>query len=320
MLRHACLSAALTACAAPALAQEKTGPATLDPPAAAPFVRPPAPGQLVAVGKRRLHIQCQGQGPAVVIEAGLSQYTANSTYRKVMEQAAPFARVCIYDRAGLGWSDPDPRERTHDAMVADLHALIGKLRLKGKVVLVGHSMGGLIVRRYAALHPRKVAGIVLADATPESTLFNPAAVKARQAIVAQIDKGLAAAKNDQPVVPMPPSTPAEVRLAFTPPVLRALREEYRAIDRVPAPLQASGYGTLGDLPLVVIRRGKEASPPSEDDLSWRGKQEALAKLSTRGELVVAEKAGHVIPYDQPEAVVAAIRRVIDLTAKRKTAR
>jgi pimeloyl-ACP methyl ester carboxylesterase len=71
-----------------------------------------------------------------------------------------------------------------------------------------------------------------------------------------------------------------------------------------------GYGTLGALPLVVIRRGKTATPPSASDIAWQADQERLTTLSTSSSLVVAENAGHVIPYDAPGVVADAVRRVL----------
>src|SRR5262245_46180563 len=83
---------------------------------AAPYQKPPAPGQLVDIGGgKRLHLLCKGSGdgPTVIFEAGLSQWTATSTYGKAQDAIAGFARVCVYDRAGLGWSDGVPDGRTH---------------------------------------------------------------------------------------------------------------------------------------------------------------------------------------------------------------
>ena len=119
MLRLCLLSLALAAPLA-GLSADTPPPA----PAAAPaYVRPPAPGQLIDIGGRRLHVLCKGptQGPTVLFEAGLSQYTANSTYGKAQDLIAAKVRVCVYDRAGLGWSDAAPGARTHQDMVEDLH-------------------------------------------------------------------------------------------------------------------------------------------------------------------------------------------------------
>ena len=317
MLRACTLSLALISAITMAYAQTPASAPT--PPAPAVYVKPAPPGELVDIGGRRLHVECKGDtaGPTVIFEAGLSQFTAHSTYGKAQDLIAPFARVCIYDRAGLGWSDPVPGVRTQQDMVEDLHRLLAARKLPGPLVLVGHSMGGLLARLYAKLHPADVAAIVLVDASSESYIYGEGSADARKGIVAKIDEGLTNARENQPVVPMPAGTPADVMMAFTPSILRTLKQEYLAIELVPKELrQAQGYGSLGDKPLAVIRRGKTATPPSDTDTSWREMQEALTKLSTRSFLVVAENAGHVIPYDEPTAVAEVVRRTLTELGKR----
>jgi pimeloyl-ACP methyl ester carboxylesterase len=112
---------------------------------------------------------------------------------------------------------------------------------------------------------------------------------------------------------MPASTPAATQLAFTPEVLAALREEYAAIDRTPEAMRGpGGYGTLGDVPLFVVRRGKTATPPSPSDAQWRSQQESLLALSRKSTMIVAEGAGHMFVYEQPAIAVAAVRQALGL--------
>ena len=211
------------------------------------FQKPAAPGQLVDVGGgRRLHVICKGSGdgPTVIFEAGLSQYTAASTYGKAQDAIASFARVCVYDRAGLGWSDAIPDGRTHRGMVEDLHALLAALKIPPPYVLVGHSMGGLLVRQYAQVYRGEVAGVVLVDATSE-TIYEPSGAQFRTGVVAQIAQGLAKARPGAPVVPLPDGTSPDIVMSFMPEVLAAVKDEYQAIDRTPAELRGpNGYGTL----------------------------------------------------------------------------
>ncbi|MCX7512310.1 alpha/beta fold hydrolase [Frateuria sp. STR12] len=312
MLRACVVSLAL-------MSATMAAPASFPSPRAAPaspavvYAKPAPPGRLVDIGGRRLHIQCKGtpEGPVVIFEGGLSQYTAYSTYGKAQDLIAPFAQVCIYDRAGLGWSDPVTGPRTRQDMVEDLHKLVLAERFGRPLVLVGHSAGGLLARFYARKYPGEVAGVVLVDATPESIVFAPGAAKARQAIIAQINGALDGAREGAPVTALPPGTPAEVQMAFTPAILRTLKQEYEAIDRVPAAMRKpGGYGTLGDTPLAIIRRGKTSLPPNAEDEQWRQAQEAMTSLSTRSFLLVAEHSGHVIPYEQPQVVAAAVQRVL----------
>lgn len=279
----------------------------------ATYVKPQAPGRLIDVGGRRLHILCKGTagGPTVIFEAGLSQFTANTTYGIAQDAIAPFARVCTYDRAGLGWSDPAPKEWTQAGMAADLHALLAAAGEPGPYVIVAHSLGGLLARTYVRAYPREVAGLVLLDATSDEDFEELAA--ARDAVVAKLDAAIASSSPGVPVIGMPAGTSPEVVMAFTPEILRGVKTEFEALDRLPEKMkQPGGFGTLGDLPLVVVRRGKTEQPPSEADLRHRRVQESLAKLSTRGTLIVAEKSGHTIPLDEPAAVVEAVRRILDV--------
>lgn len=300
----------LLSSAAPAQSESASPSASSDAPA---YIQPRPPGSLVDIGGRNLHVQCKGtaQGPTVIFEAGLSQYTANSTYGKAQDLVASFAHVCIYDRAGYGWSDPVPGPRTHFDMVTDLHKLVEKMELKRPLVLAGHSMGGLIARLYAKTYPGEVAGMVLIEASPESYIYGPGTAAERRAIVAKIEAGLTNATEGMPVVPMPAGTPYDVQMAFTPSILRTVKQEYEAIDLVPESFRtANGYGSFGEKPLIIVRRGKTASPPSDQDEQWRRVQENMASLSTNSLLVIAEKSGHVVPYDEPTVVADAVKVVL----------
>jgi pimeloyl-ACP methyl ester carboxylesterase len=300
----------LLSSAAPVQSESASPSASSDAPV---YSQPRPPGTLVDIGGRNLHVQCKGtaQGPTVIFEAGLSQYTANSTYGKAQDLIASFAHVCIYDRAGFGWSDPVAGPRTHFDMVTDLHKLVEKMELKLPLVLAGHSMGGLIARLYAKTYPGEVAGMILIEASPESYIYGPGTSDERKAIVAKIDAGLTNAKEGMPVVPMPAATPYDVQMAFTPSILRTVKQEYEAIDLVPERFRmADGYGNFGEKPLIIIRRGKTASPPSDQDEQWRKVQESMASLSTNSSLIVAEKSGHVVPYDEPAVVADAVKEVL----------
>src|SRR3989304_3411287 len=70
----------------------------------------PPPGQIIKIGNLRLHINCKGSGsPTVILDAGLGD--SSLVWDSVQPKIASFTRVCSYDRAGLGWSDPDPHPR-----------------------------------------------------------------------------------------------------------------------------------------------------------------------------------------------------------------
>src|SRR5215467_3587743 len=113
---------------------------------------PRPPGKLVDVGDHRLHIYCTGRGgPAVVLEAGAGDFSLD--WSLLQPKVARFTRVCSYDRAGSAWSDPGPTPRTMRQIATELHTGLHRAGIKGPYVLVGQSLGGLIVRVYADLFP-----------------------------------------------------------------------------------------------------------------------------------------------------------------------
>jgi pimeloyl-ACP methyl ester carboxylesterase len=125
------------------------------------------PHQRVEVEPGRwMNLHCQGKGsPTVVFDSGLSDWA--STWALIQPAVATRTRACTYDRPGMGYSDPARRPATPAHVVEDLHALLGRAKIKGPFVLVGHSLGGFNMKLYAALHPAQVAGLVLVDPSEE---------------------------------------------------------------------------------------------------------------------------------------------------------
>ena len=143
----------------------------------------PPRGEMVDVGGRRLRLVRAGPPsarPTIVLEHGAFGCAAD--WAVVQERLAAKGLASIaYDRAGLGHSEPGPKPRDGHAIVSDLAALLREIDEDGPVVLVGHSMGGLMVRLYALTHPRQVAGVVLVDAVVPEVLASPVGAKAVRA-------------------------------------------------------------------------------------------------------------------------------------------
>ncbi|MGB6134370.1 MAG: alpha/beta hydrolase [Acidobacteriaceae bacterium] len=121
------------------------------------------PGRWVEIERgQRLYLVEKGSGgPAVVFEAGIAATNLNWHY--VQEQVARFTATASYDRSGLGWSSPCRTVRAPGNISVELHTLLESAGIKPPYVLVGHSFGGLVMRRYAAMYPEDVAGVVLVD-------------------------------------------------------------------------------------------------------------------------------------------------------------
>ncbi len=109
-------------------------------------------------------LECHGsRGPTVILEPGAGGSAASMGL--IAPAVARDSRVCVYDRAGRGWSDPAASPPDGAQIATDLHTLLSRARVPGPYVLAGHSFGGLYVRTYAAKYPEQVAGLVLVDST-----------------------------------------------------------------------------------------------------------------------------------------------------------
>jgi pimeloyl-ACP methyl ester carboxylesterase len=301
MLRLISVVIAMLVVTADVAAQAPSSPAA--------FVPPDMQGRAIDVGGRQLHMHCTGNsGPSVIIESALGMWTSH--YSVLQEHIARFGRVCTYDRAGLGWSDPASAGRSIDDMANDLERVVQASELPAPYILVGHSLGGLIVRRYASKHAAEVAGVVLVESSNELINFTTAYQTSRIQRIAMIDSGLKIGKPGIPVMPMPAGSAPETIMAMLPETLLATKDELASFERTPESMRSSGgFGTLGEIPLIVIRRGRTAQPPSADDNAWRDSQIALSNLSTNSEVVVAKNSGHMVHIDEPAVVAAAVERV-----------
>jgi pimeloyl-ACP methyl ester carboxylesterase len=277
------------------------------------------PGRLVDIGGYRLHLYCVGEGsPAAILESGggnpwLSWY-------KVQPQAAQFTRVCSYDRAGLGWSDPSPKPRTAKVIAEELHTLLHNAGVTGPFVLVGHSLGGMDARMFASQYPSEVVGMVLVDSShpDQDDRFPPEAKKLAAGTKYVIRAMQITLPIGLPRLLASRAVPDEVRPEFCavfcrPQFIAAVRAEAAAQDENSAQVRA--LGALGNMPLVVLSHdpdkmrfpGNLTEPVNRE---WGKMQEELAHLSSNGSHLVVKGSGHDIQIDKPDAVVDAIRKVV----------
>ena len=273
----------------------------------------PPPGQMVDVGGYRLHINCTGAGsPAVVIDAGWGDWSLG--WSGVQPAVAATTRVCTYDRAGMGYSEAGPLPRNAGQFAKELHTLLERAGVPGPYVLAGHSMGGLTVRVFAHNYPADVAGIVLIDSMSPGQARKPAAAANAQPVsqsralswpvlLARIGLArlLPGPGSDQGLTPE--AGQAYAAIGATPRAVQAWADEGNGM---PASLdQAGAVKSFGDVPLIVLSRGLDADP------DWQKMQAELLQLSSNSQAVVAEKSGHNIHFDQPDAAVGAIVRMVE---------
>lgn len=237
---------------------------------------------LVSIGDRSLWIECVGDGgPTVILESGLGG--DHRTWERVQPALAASARVCTYDRAGIGVSDPVTGTRTATDAVDDLATLLESAAIDGPYVLVGFSFGGAIAQLFAATYPDEVAGMVLVESNHplEAVQF------AEHLTPAQVEEDRAAMLGN----------PEQM-------------DVFASLDEVHA------AGSLPNVPLVVVTAGiSEGWPPGWDAATFdalRATQQAdLAAFTDNGRQVIAETSGHHVPSQEPQTIVAAVEQVLD---------
>jgi pimeloyl-ACP methyl ester carboxylesterase len=275
----------------------------------------PPPGQLVDVGGYRLHINCVGTGsPTVVIEAGLGDWSA-SWSSWVQPEMAKTTRVCTYDRAGMGWSEPGPLPRTADRFAHELHTVLHTAHIPGPYVLVGHSLGGLLVRVFAHAYADDVVGVVLIESMHPSQAKPSAPATPPQASAPASELWIATLPARIGVLRMlagpldlkgglsPEVANAYVAFSVTPRFIQTQLDEGQGLGASLA--QAGAVTSFGAVPLIVLSRGHD---PDQD---WQGMQADLLHLSSQSHQVIADQSGHNVQFDQPEAAVRAIVQMVE---------
>jgi pimeloyl-ACP methyl ester carboxylesterase len=275
------------------------------------------PGNLVLVNGHRMHLNCTGSGsPTIILDAGLGSDAL--IWGGVQPRIAKTTRVCSYDRAGFGWSDPQPGPRDADHIAAELHQLLAQAKIDGPFVLMGHSIAGIYIRDYAAHYPEDVAGLILVDASTPLQDENPALQaagetgRARQASILMLRSAAVAG------LPRVAGTCARPMPRFDALAGQLLAEDlcypqFNSISEELASFNASGHetvhtGPFGALPVLIFSqdpaRALSQKHPSRElaamEIAWGAMQEDLKKLSTRSRRIIARGSTHAVQIDRAD--------------------
>ena len=297
----------------------------------------PAPGSLIDVGGRRVHAVCRGHGsPTVLLESGIA--SSSLSWAIVQPEISKFARVCAYDRAGLGWSDAAASPRTLDGILDDLAAVIAHVGDRERLVLVGHSFGSLLVRAYAARHPEHIAGIVLVDPPTEWLTMTPerarvlrggrfiARIGAWLARLGIVRLCLALLTGGVPAAPrgfvkvfgprvartverlvgevrkLPPDVhPLVQSLWCQPKCFEGMASYFLALEREHASLEH--LAPPREIPIVVISGGDQSA-------EIIAAHTMLSASSANGRHVIARQSAHWVQFDEPQLIVEAVRDLV----------
>ncbi len=300
----------------------------------------PPPGRLIPIEGCVLHVSEQGTGvPAVILEAGIA--ATSLSWSSVQPEIARFTRVASYDRAGLGWSGRCSQPRTLRGFTRQLSILLDQTRIPPPYVLVGHSFGGLLIRAFCSEHPNQVAGLVFVDpvslqawagCTEQEKRRLEFGVKlslrgawlarlgiVRLALAAASAHGQRLTKfitraSAGPATPflarlvgeirkLPPAVlPAVVAQWCRPKCFEAMAQHLAALPHCAQ--QASVLPLPSDTPFVVL----SAATATDDELHERN---TWVRESTSGRHLKIENTGHWLQLERPDAVVEAVKEIVD---------
>lgn len=245
----------------------------------------------VTVGGVSVHLACDGTGPSTVVL--IAGFEADSTsWSAVAPDVEGSARVCTYDRPGLGASSPATGVTTFDGQANLLHDVLAAAGEPGPYVLVGHSFGGLEALEFTRRFRAEVEGIVLVDTTPIDWPTALCEVTDDGSVAASVLRSLCTSWDD-------PTANQEL------------------LDVWAAFRDLAGLGSFGSLPIEIITAAERTLPEGISDAerarldhAWDVGQELLADLSSFTRLTTVDGTGHHIELERPDVVVAAIDRLL----------
>lgn len=268
------------------------------------------PGKWYSVDGHRMRIDCTGSGsPTVVLDAGLGN--DGLIWGGVQPALSKTTRVCSYDRAGFGWSDPLPPPRDADHIASELHGLLAAAKIDGPILLMGHSISGIYIRAYATRYPADVAGLIFVDGSTPLQDKNPAFkhefekkplqwirdLQGQALFVAGIPRWFGQCSQKFPgfdAVAAKLEGEDLCRMAWS-----AINAEMDSFDR--SGEQTAHTGPYGSLPILIFSQDP-AKDLSNISLAWNQMQEDLKKLSTRSRRIIAKGSTHYIQMDRPDLI------------------
>jgi pimeloyl-ACP methyl ester carboxylesterase len=282
---------------------------------------------MIDVGGRKLHLYCTGEGsPTVILIPGGGAFSID--WSLVQPKVAQRTRICSYDRAGLGWSDPGPAEETVEETISDLHSVLHASGEKSPYLLVGASIAGIFIQAYQHAYPQDICGLVFSNSSNRIGFqakgkvgliwdLSESELRSAYPFPASQKKDPAPTHEDDPFDRLAPDM-QKVRLWLdlrlweksdpakaTPDSLLSWRKEFlREFDTT----DPGKKPPLGDLPVVVVSSAPTATEAARQSRDGAGPR--LDFLSSNTLHITAAGSGHEIHLYQPEAVAQGILKAL----------
>jgi pimeloyl-ACP methyl ester carboxylesterase len=276
----------------------------------------PITGEAIDVGGHSLYLRCSGSGsPTVILEPGAGG--TSSDFGWIEPVVARDTRVCVYDRAGRGWSEPADAPQDAKQIATDLHTLLDRGDVPGPFVLAGHSFGGLYALTFAALHPDEVAGMVLVDSTAPASTATPAPATPGESDADDLSGHISALLSSTARLgvsrllgqtdygSLPPRSRDEARASVaTASHLQSTVDEYVLANA--SAKQAAALADFAGKPLVVLTAGIGSRA------GWMTDQDHLASLSTNSAHRVIDGAVHAALLHDEQYAAQTSQAILDV--------
>ncbi|NKB35642.1 MAG: alpha/beta fold hydrolase [Gammaproteobacteria bacterium] len=270
-------------------------------------------GKHVLFGNYRLYYHCEGENtPTVIIDGGIGDASAN--WLSIQSELATDMRVCLYDRAGYGMSDPGPGPRSTSQIVEEIYLMMKTVGIPGPYLIVGQSFGGFTAQLFAKRYPVDTAGIVLVESSHprQSEMLDDLDS------LSSGERKMVAGRQSYEFVESDPWRKQWLILNSKRKAVFAQMEELKYFRQSESEVLAAG--DMPDIPVAVLTRDQRLLPTMKNEHSmedvWRELQRDLAKSSSQGWQEIVEGSSHNIHLDNPEAVIEAIRKVNKLSKTR----
>ena len=267
------------------------------------------PGRFINIGFQTMYVDCLGENkPTILVDVGIAESSAS--WYKIAKELSKNTRICLYDRAGYGWSDSGRGERTTATIVHELKLLVKRAEIPGPYIMVGHSFGGFTARYFAAKFPEDVAGLVLVDSSHPEQIYRLSALdnQGKKPLITGRDANAPADFSE-----------FERKWYFLNSSRKATFAQMAELKYFKqSAYQVKYSGLLKDIPIAVLSRGIAQLPELNGvslENEWLDMQKDLLNLSKNSWHSIILNSGHNIHEEAPAKIIENILEVIEKSRK-----
>tara|TARA_B100001996_G_scaffold37239_1_gene27508 strand:- start:957 stop:1859 length:903 start_codon:yes stop_codon:yes gene_type:complete len=267
------------------------------------------PGRFINIGFQTMYVDCLGENkPTIIVDVGIA--ASSASWYKIAKELSKNTRICLYDRAGYGWSDSGRGERTTATIVHELKLLVKRAEIPGPYIIVGHSFGGFTARYFAAKFPEDVAGLVLVDSSHPEQIYRLSALdnQGKKPLITGRDANAPADFSE-----------FERKWYFLNSSRKATFAQMAELKYFKqSAYQVKHSGPLKDIPIAVLSRGIAQLPELNGvslENEWLDMQKDLLNLSKNSWHSIILNSGHNIYEEAPAKIIENVLEVIEKSRK-----